>query len=115
MHAQRRAAERVPDGFGSRGSAPPLFPIHAWGPVGALIGVRTVKPRPRDIAQHADKTSAAPDIRVRPLDLRGRAPRPLDTPLRVNDGREQNDPCRQRGEDQFPHDHSPKYTSTPLH
>jgi hypothetical protein len=77
--------------------------------------MRTVKPRPCDIAQHTGKASAAPDIRERSLDLRVGAPLPLDTPLRVNDGREQNDPCRQRGEDQFPHDYSPKNTSTPLH
>jgi hypothetical protein len=34
--------------------------------------------------------------------------------LRIGDGREGNDPCREHGEDQFAHNHSPN-SSTPPH
>jgi hypothetical protein len=69
-----------------------------------------VEPRAGDIIQHAGEAATAPIL----LDLRARTPLPFAAALRIGYGGEGYDPCRQYGEDQFPHDHSPN-SSTPPH
>ncbi len=70
----------------------------------------TVEPGAGNIIQHAGEAATAPIL----LDLRAWTSLPFAAALRIGDGGKGNDPCRQYGEDQFPHDHSPN-SSTPLH
>lgn len=77
-----------------------------------------VKPGSRDITQHAGKTTTTADVRRRlHLDLRTRTALPLAASLRMDHGRKHNDanrdPCRNPGEDRFPHNHLPKMLRHP--
>ena len=81
-----------------------------------------VKPRSGDVTQHAGETTATPEVRLLLLlllHLRTRTALPLAASLRMDDGRQRNDhnrdPCRNHGEDRFPHSHSPKMLRHPLH
>jgi hypothetical protein len=79
-----------------------------------------VKPSSGDVTQHAGETPAAPDVRRRlHLDGGTRTTLPLAASLRMDGGRKSNgpngNPCRQHGEDRFPHNHLPKMLRHPLH
>ena len=83
-----------------------------------------VKPRSGDVTQHAGETTATPEVRLLLLlllllHLRTRTALPLAASLRMDDGRQRHDqnrdPCRNYGEDRFPHSHSPKTLRHPLH
>jgi hypothetical protein len=87
-----------------------LIPAVAWLPNRAFVGMGTVEPGTGNIIQHAGEAATAPIL----LDLRTWTPLPFAAALRIGDGGKGNDPCRQYGEDQFPHDHSPN-SSTPPH
>ena len=96
------------------GSAPPAAAIVAHRAVRAPVSMGAVEARAGNITQHAGEASAPANIRIGLwLELRPCASRTLATLLRVSDGRKGNDPCRKHGEDQFPHDSSPKDASTP--
>jgi hypothetical protein len=65
-----------------------------------------IKPRAGDFTQHAGETATAPDIML--LLLRTRARLRIAALLRAGDGRNGDDPCRQRGEEQWPRQRCPK-------
>jgi hypothetical protein len=74
-----------------------------------------VEPRPRDVAQHAGEATA-PHVLLLLRRLRARTSLPLTALLlRSGNGRKGNDPCRKRGEDQFPHTNSPKKVRHPVY
>jgi hypothetical protein len=93
-----------------RVSALPLVPAVARLPDRAFVCMGAVEPGPGNIIEHAGEAASAPIL----LDLRARTSLPFAAALRIGDGREGNDPCREHGEDQFPHNHSPN-SSTPPH
>lgn len=86
-----------------------LVPAVAWLPNRAFVGMGTVEPGAGNIIQHAGEAATAPVL----LDLRAWTSLPFAAALRIGDGGKGNDPYRQYGEDQFPHDHSPKQFDTP--
>ena len=69
-----------------------------------------VEPGAGDIIQHAGEAATAPIL----LDLWARTSLPFAAALRIGYGREGNDPCRDYGEDQFAHDHSPNSQHPPI-
>jgi hypothetical protein len=79
-----------------------------------------VKPGSGDVAQHAGETTATPEVRRRRLhlDWRTRTALRLAASLCMDGGRKRSgtseDPCRNHGEDRFPHNHLPKMLRHPL-
>jgi hypothetical protein len=132
VNAQARAANREcsedlirahNEGFAPKhqfaaDSTPPLTAVVAHPTRAERTPVRmsAVEPRAGNVAQHPGESPAPAGILIRGLlDLAACTSLAFATRLRVRDGRKGNDPCRKRGEDQFPHDHSPKDVRHSLH
>ena len=99
-------------------STPPLTAVvaHPTRAERTPVSMSAIEPRTGNVAQHAGESPAPADILIRRLlKLLACTSLAFATRLRVRDGRKGNDPCRKRGEDQFPHDHSPKDVRHPLH
>lgn len=93
----------------SERSAPASAPAPAPLPLRAgrsLRGMCAIKTRAGDVPQHPLEAAATPEILL--VLLRARTSLPVAALLRVGDGRNGDDPCRERGENQLPHHRYPK-------